>query len=279
MARIASLSILLDPAGKDYLQELYGKVIENVQKGTISDKLKNKDLSGDPTSGSVEAKRFANAQSTAYGTARTAGAGAGVKALPVVVQINQDKEIVEEIEEKDIILYGVDGLLDRRSKNHEKTLIRELERAFFTEAATAATAVTTAATAPNERLEALINQLETTQNSYVDGVDRDLMAIVMSTGEYGKIRNFLDTGANNAHIETDVESISRFHGVPVYSSVYLPSNTGVIGMVNGAVAMPVLPRPYKAERIPLSDAWAVALFYSYGVKAVTPDLIVKFPLS
>ena len=32
MARIESLNILLDPTGKAFLAELYGKVIANVQK-------------------------------------------------------------------------------------------------------------------------------------------------------------------------------------------------------------------------------------------------------
>ena len=36
MARITSLNILLDPTGKAYLAELYGRVIENVEKKTIS---------------------------------------------------------------------------------------------------------------------------------------------------------------------------------------------------------------------------------------------------
>ena len=53
MARIDSLSIQLqtDSTAKDKLAEEYGKVIENLQKSTISSVLKNNDLSGDPASG------------------------------------------------------------------------------------------------------------------------------------------------------------------------------------------------------------------------------------
>lgn len=49
MARIDSLSIELqtDASAKDKLAESYGKVIENLQKSTISEILKNKDLSGE----------------------------------------------------------------------------------------------------------------------------------------------------------------------------------------------------------------------------------------
>jgi len=275
MARITSLSILLEAGGKDFLSELYGQVIDNVEKNTISSALKNRALSGDPTSGSVEAKRFANSQSSPYGTARAAGAGSSVKAKPVVVQINNDKEIVEEIEEKDIRLYGVDGLLTRRSVNHQKTMIRELERAFFNAAATAATALTATATTPQEILEALIQQIETTKNDYVDGVPRDIINVIMTPGEYGKIRNYLDSGANNANVDTTQPEFGMFHGVRIYSSVYLPAGVKQLGMVNESVALPVFSDVYTAEKVPLSQAYAVSLFYYYGVAAVTPDLIVK----
>ena len=118
MPRINALNILLETEGKDYLSELYGRVIENVMKDLVSVGMKNQDLSGDPTSGSVEAKRLANATPRAYGAARSAGKGDAVKARPVTVVIDQDREIIEELEEKDIRLYGVDGLLDRRAQNH-----------------------------------------------------------------------------------------------------------------------------------------------------------------
>ena len=58
MARISSLNVLLTDSGKDFLAEQYGKVIANIQKNPISSQLKNTDLSGSPTSGTVEAKRF-----------------------------------------------------------------------------------------------------------------------------------------------------------------------------------------------------------------------------
>ena len=118
--RIESLNVLLDgsDSGKMLLKEAYDGVLENVQKQALSTSLKNTDLSGDPTAGTVEAKRFANAASQNYGTARTAGKGKAVKGKTVTVAINQDKEFVEEIENKDIKLLGVDGLIAKRSANH-----------------------------------------------------------------------------------------------------------------------------------------------------------------
>ena len=73
MARLDALSIELTTSGKDKLAEEYGKVVENLQHITLAARLKNTDLSGDPTSGTVEAKRFANIVGQSYGTARTAG--------------------------------------------------------------------------------------------------------------------------------------------------------------------------------------------------------------
>jgi hypothetical protein len=192
---------------------------------------------------------------------------------PVTVPVDIDREIVEEIEQKDISLYGVEGLLTRRSQNHTKSMIRELERAFFTAGAADGTSFTPTKTDPNEILEELILQVETTKNDFVDGVDRDMISVTMSPAKYSEVRNFLDTGVHNANIETNIEEFGTFHGVRVYSSIYVPASVGRIAMVDGSIALPVLPMPYDAREIPLSKAIGVALFYSYGAKVVTPDLI------
>ena len=275
MARLESLNMLLESSGKDFLAEEYGKVIENISKNTISGALKNTDLSGTPSAGSVEAKRFVNAESKDYGTARAANKGAEVKAKPVTVSINVDKEIVEEIEQKDVSLYGVDSVVSKRIANHGKSMTRELERAFFAEAANAGSALSTDKTAINEKIEALIQQIETTKNDFVDGVDRDMISVTCDTATYGALRDYLDKGVNNANIDTASEAFGKFHGVRIYSSVYLPSGVTAIGMVDGSVAQPVLPTISNPEKIQLSNAIGFGVFYSYGTKAVMPDLIVK----
>lgn len=274
MARIDSLSIL-DQVGsaKDKLAEKYGPVIENLQKTTISGIMKNRDLSGDPTTGTVEAKRFANASSKAYGTARAAGKGDGVKAQPVVVAINKDMELIEEIEDKDTKLYGVDNVINRRITSHGKSMERELERAFFQAAKDEGAQLSLTATAINEKVEELIQKIEGTKNDYVDGVDRDMIAVVLDTKTYGEMRNFMDTTAYNANVDTAGREFGTFHGVRVYSSVYLPDTVTMIGMVDGAIAQPVMNTLADPGKIPLSNAYAFGLFYSYGTKAVMPDLI------
>lgn len=274
MARIKALSILTqDGQGQEYLSELYGKVIEGVMKTLVSADMKNQDLSGDPASGSVEAKRFVNATAQDYGTARAAGAGDKVKAKPVTVTISEDKEIVEEIEEKDTLLYGVDGLLDRRAANHITRVASNLDKEFFAEAYTNAVEVEIAeGTTIEDELEAVIQECENTENDFVDGVPRELMSLALNTAYYGKIRNALDKQPR-ANVDTGAEEFYTWHGVACKSCNHLPSGCRYILMVNGAVAQPVMANQYVAEKIPLSEAYGVSLFYHYGTEAVMPDLI------
>ncbi len=277
MPRITALNLLESDDGKAYLAELYGRTIEGVQKALVSAGMKNMDLSGDPVSGTVEAKRFVNATSKDYGTARTAGKGDAVKAKPVTVAIDKDKEIVEELEQKDVRLYGVDGVLDRRSANHILRMAAELDNAFFTTAAAEATEVDVSAYATDvaAELEAVIQECETTQNDYVDGVPRSMMHLVLSPKYYGKIRNDLDKTTNNANVNTAAEEFNVWHGVRAYSCVHLPAGCNYLLLVEGSVAQPVMADQYVAEKIPLSNAYGVELFYHYGTKVVTPDLIFK----
>ena len=275
MARQDSLSIFDSAETKAKLSESYGKVIENIEKSTISSVLKNTELSGDPDSGSVEAKRIANTDSKAYGTARTGGKGQNVKAPAVVVNIDTDRELINEVEEKDLAMFGVDGLIQKKTASNERSMKRELERAFFATAASAGTAATLTKTEANEKLEELIQLVETVKNEYVDGVERDLINVICTPKAYGEIRNFLDKGASNANIDTSVGEFGMFHSVNVFSSVYLPEGVDMIAMCTGAVAQPVKVSLDEAGKIPLSDAYHFGMFYYYGTKAVMPDLIFK----
>lgn len=275
MARIDSLSIQLqtDASAKDKLAESYGKVIENLEKSTISSVLKNTDLSGDVASGTVEAKRFANATAQNYGTARGNGYANKVKAKPVVVALDQNKEFIEEVEEKDLRTYGINGLIERRTANQGGAMKRLLERAFFTEAVTSGSALTLSSANIEGKFEEAIQEIETTNNDFVDGVERDLINIVCSPATYGQIRTYLDKGVNNSNVSTAVGEFGQFHGVDVYSSTYLPNGVDFIIMVKGSIAQPVIPSIYNPAKIELSDATGFGIFLYYGTKAVTPELI------
>lgn len=275
MARIESLSILTTEEGKEYLSELYGKTIENVQKELVSFSMKNTNLSGDPTSGSVEAKRFANSKPQPYGTARAAQAGNKIKAKPVNVQIDDDKEIVEEMSEKDVKLYGVEGVLDKRGANHVLRMAAYLDEKFFAEAESVSTAVSVDSTmAIEEVLETVIQECENTKNDFVDGVPRKMINLVCSTKVYGKIRNALDK-QENSNVDSSEEEFHLWHGVKTKPCVHLPAGCDFLCMADESVAQPNMADPYKAEKIPLSDDYALELFFHSGTKAVAPDLIFK----
>ena len=230
MARTDALSIYINQNTADKLAETYGKVIDAVQKGAISEQIKNKNYSGDPTTGSVEIDRFKNATVNDLGTARTGGAGDKLKNTgKVTVNVDTDKEIVEEIAKKDIKLYGVDGIA--------------------------------------EKLEQLIQSVETTQNDWVDGVDRDMLVVTVKPSVYGALLNYIDSVPNSLTGLKD----DYFHKVKIYSNHRQTKD--MICMIDGAVAQPVVTDQYDAEKIPMSNDIALELFFSKGTKAVMPDLI------
>ena len=273
MARTTSINILLSTTGNDLLAEKYGPVIENVMKNPISQQLKNNAPMGDADAGSFEFKRFENVNSNAYGTARAGGAGQAVKVTPVTVNINQDREIIREVEQKDASMYGVENLVEREAASAQRTMTRELEKAFFAEAVTAGTAVTPTGTTADEIAEELIQSVETVSNNFVDGVERDMIALVLAPAEYGKLRTYFDKVEDGgAH----GEAIATFHGVRVYSSVYLPAGTKGVCMAEGAIAQPVKPALYAPKQVELSEAIAFGVFFHYGTKALAADLIFKY---
>lgn len=276
MARIDSLSIELQTEGKDKLAEEYGKVIENLQHITLASQLKNTDLSGDPVSGTVEAKRFVNVSGNAYGTARANGKGSKVKVEPVTISINDDTEYIEEVEEKDLTMYGVNGLIERRTANHQNALAVELDTKFFAEAQASGSALNIPAEVTDvaDEIELAIETVETVKNDFVNGVPRNMISVVMSPAKYGKLRNKINSIPNSnglgqvANYEGGI-----FNNARVYSSVFLPADVEYVVMVNGAIAQPVRTSIANPEKVQLSDATAFGLFAYKGTKAVMEDLI------
>ena len=270
MARQDALSIYINDSDKDKLAETYGEVIEAIQKGAISEQIKNKNYSGDPTTGSVEIDRFKNADITDKGTARTNAKGDNVKDTgKVTINVDTDKEIVEEIAKKDIKLYGVSGMAERRKGNHIKKLEAYLDKEFFACAEKEGAKVTIPATAKTivEKLEALIQSVETTVNDWVDGVDRDMLVLTVTPKVYGDLANYIDSVPNSLNGLND----ELFHKVKIFSNHRQTKDA--ICMLDGAIGQLVVTDQYDAEKIPLSNDIALELFFSKGTKAVTPDLI------
>ena len=277
MARLDALSIkMTNGSTAEKLAEEYGKVIENLQHVTLASKLKNTDLSGDPTSGTVEAKRFVNVSSQAYGTARGHGYADKIKADPVVISLNDNTEYLEEVEEKDLKTYGVDGLIERRTRNHQDALAVELDTKFFSTAVSAGTSFVATGTNPSieDEIEQAIEKVETVKNDFVQGVPRNMIEVVMSPAYYGKLRNKINAipNSNGLGVVPNYEQ-GTFNNADIYSSVFLPSGINYVVMVKGAVAQPVMTSIYNPKQIELSDAIGFGLFAYKGTKAVMSDLI------
>lgn len=271
MARQNALSIKKSNGStEEQLQELYGQVIENLQKSALSVRLKNNSWSGDPTSGSVEFDRFANATSKAYGTARSAGFGDKLKDGKITLNIDQDREIVEEIAKKDVQLFGVSNIMARRAVNHDKRMAAELDRAFFNALVAAGTEHTFSlgASDPEDKFEELVQLIETAENDYVDGVDRSLIVVTVKPSIYGTLKNFLNT-LNDRYSEN--ETIQGINGVEILSNTRQTADW--IAFTYASVGQPVMADQYQDEKIPLSNDHAVELFYHYGTKVLTPDLV------
>ena len=278
MARTQAISMLSGASTPASLAEIYGLVIENVQKSTLSTALKSNQYTGNPAAGSVEFTRFSNATPKDYGTARAAGKGDKVKAKPITVNLSVHREIIEEVAKFDLETFGVPDIMRRRADNHVRRMSADLDSAFFAAGATDGTAFIPASGVTDIQavVESWVQTLETLKNEYVDGVDRNLMALVLSPEKYGLLRVFLDTQPN-PNVNTAAEEFGLYHGVKVYSCTRLPAKTNGLLMVDGVIGQPVVTNPYAdPEKIPLSNDFAVEMFYDYGTETLAPDLVLKW---
>lgn len=254
---------------KAKLTEAYGGLIESIQKDALSTRLKNTRYSGDPQAGTVRVSRFVNSKSQAYGTARAAGEGNPLRDLGVAVNVDTDKEIVEEIEKKDIKFSPVAGVVENRLKDHRNTVVRELDTAFFKAVTDISGASKTLTIAPLEaQFEQLVGSMEVLENDFVSGIDRDLMTVSVKPSIYGRLRTKFDpiVGVNGETIGV------TYHGVKVVSN--MRQSKDFVLIVDGAVAQPVTIDQYQPSRIELSNAAAIELFYSYGTKVIAEDLVL-----
>lgn len=275
MARQAALNIAdyTDQSTMDNLAEVLDGVIENIQVSAVSEALKNTNGSGNPEGGSVEYKRFVNAVLENKGTARTAGAGAKVIAKPVIVNLDDDKEIVEELQIKDVKLYGIDGMAEKRKGNFSKRIIAYLDRKFFAEAVTSGTQFTRGSlNTPKDIIDAMIVQAKETSSDFIDGIDAEDLALVVN-GTYRKaLKNELDELPNGTAPSNG--AIGTYDSVTVYESNRLPEGVNAIVMLKGAIAQPRLISDYQAEKVPFDDAIALETFLYTGVETLVPEAVI-----
>lgn len=253
---------------KATLREIVDSIPGQIAQSTISSLVKNTRLSGNPRAGSVKVSRLMGATVNAYGTARTAGAGGKVKDNYITVLLDQDKEVVEEINKFDLETYGLDGILEQRKEALVFAFAQHLDSAFFTEAEAEGSEVTSTGSTIVDRVEHMIQSLETVKSTNVNGVPRSMMMLSLTPEAMGKLANAIDVLPNPVNGGVDV---TYFHNVKVYSNVNQTEEA--IIMAIGSIAQPVIMSDVKQEDIQFSNEVGVAFFFKYGTEAVTPDLI------
>jgi len=131
MSKTNSYSIFqADGTTKALLVEAYTAITDQIQKASLFQDLRAQEdqLSGDPMAGSVLVHRLKTSAVQAYGTARTAGEGNKLEDNDVTLNIDQRKEIVEEVYNRDIDRFGVPAMIQRRSTNFGLSFARYLDR-------------------------------------------------------------------------------------------------------------------------------------------------------
>ncbi len=203
MARTKAISLIQTGSTKVELSELSGLVISNIQKETLAQGLKSQSYTGNPASGSVEFKRFKNSASQPYGTARTANKGTAITVPPTPVNLDTHKEIVEEAAKFDLDTFGVTNIMARRADNHVDTVAAEFDAAFFADRLRRRHRLHPRRQRHDRRNPGRPDSgVETVKNDYVRGVPRNLIRLVLDPVMYGKARNYLDKGTNNANVDT-----------------------------------------------------------------------------
>lgn len=292
MAKTDAISIFESKETQAKLNEIQAGIVENLQKTGNSFKFKSQNANLDEKAGSYSFKRFVNSEEKDYGTARTAGEGDKIKAPEIVVNLDQDKEIVEEVTKKDAERFGIDSsfvkLAERRKINHQSTLHRNIEKDFWKEAYLGAlrgdelgmigqvrAGILKAADAEaiDLQLEEGIVSLEKTENQYVNGVDRDFIGGLLDPTVYSRLKSRLNT-MHNINFSVEDKELQGINGVPMFSENYLPKKVDYIIMAKESIAQPVVIDEYDAEKIPLSNDFALELFSSRGTKTLAGDLIV-----
>jgi hypothetical protein len=251
------------------LREVIASIQDQIDKTLVSGQVKNTNLSGDPLAGSVKVSRLMSATVRNYGTARGNDfTGDKVKDNYVVVNLDQRKEIVEEVNKFDVAQYGLADMLGRRASSIASSFQSHLDAAYFAMLESEGTEVTVEGSSIQDKIEFLIQKAETTVNSNVRGVNRSMLALTVTPEVFGLLENYIDSLPNPKDGGVDV---NYFHRVRIYSN--LNQTEDVIVQLVGAGAQPVAIIDIDMQPVPMSAEMAVTFFFNYGVKAVTPDLV------
>lgn len=275
MGKVDSLSMLNTEGGFLALKEKYNGMIEEVQKESVTNLIKNKDLSGSVTSGSVVAHRMVTAEPKDYGTARASGKGEKIEGTEITILVDDYKELIAEIDEFDVVGTPVDDVVNRKVDDQKLSLQADLDEKFWNATVGYAEGVfATTETAIEKQIEKLIQKVEKTKNKYIkNGVPRNRIVLILDPETYGDLDNKINTLPSAAG--STAGQVEVFHNVRVFSAI-LPAGVKAIAMAVGSVAQPYFIKEMKPGQIGLSNAYGFGFFYKNKAQTVQPDLIQVF---
>lgn len=259
---------------KDTLNQILAGVIENIQVTAVSEKIKNKKGSGNPEAGTIQYKRFANATLQAKGTARARAKGNPLEDENILINLNDDKEIIEELQKKDIKLLGIPALAEKRKANFAKRVSAYLDTKFFATAKSAGTAYAGEQTDVDKIIDEMIVTAKTTSSDYIDGIDAEDLVIVLDAEWRKEMKHKLDLLPNGTAPRNGL--IGMYDSIDVHESNRLGDGVHAFVMLKESVAEPWYVSEYQAEKVPFDDAIALENFLYCGAGALNPEAIYYY---
>ncbi len=211
-----------------------------------------------------------------YGTARAARHGDAIIDKPIVVNLDQDKEIVEEVQMKDKSLYG--PTVDNRIPGFSDEMIQYMDAAFFACAKNGGTQYKPASTLPTikEQVSKAIVKLSKTENRYMKGVPRSQMFIAFDPDTYDELRDEIEK-VHLPNVDTSDAYLNKFRGVECEECLNLPEGVKFVILVKDySIVNPYMVNTFALEKLELADAFGIELFFYFGMKAVVPESILWF---
>ncbi len=267
----------------DDLLMAYGQIQGTIVAQFISQPFINRNYADNSVmerAGTVQVKRFISAISQAYGTARAADEANKLQNNGVDVKIDTDREIAEDMSQKDRLLYSVDGpqaLLASRVGDFGISIGSELEYAYFIELADAATIIgnvidLSSKSTISDKVTLLIETLEKvgipTATENVKGVDRSEMIIFIAPEFFDELESEIQLLPNPLGGGVNARFFRRVRIEPA-----LRQTVDISIQRRNSVAQPlVLGDSFDVRKKELSADYYSYLPYFYGTKSLTPDV-------
>ena len=160
-------------------------------------------------------------------------------------------------------------MAEKRKVNHQSAIIRYLDREFFKEVLKGTKIV--AKDTVQSSIDELLENARTLKNDFIDGIESDLLVIVVDSKYRKEMKKILDELPNGT--DPKEQAIGMYDSVRVYESTRMPEGVRAVVMMDGAIAQPYYVSEYGAEKIPFDDAVALEDFLYKGTKALMEDTI------